>query len=339
MWLHNSWYVAGFSREVGASLIARTLIDQPVVMYRGADGKVVAMADKCPHRGVPLSMGRLIDDTIRCTYHGIRINSGGQCVRIPCQETIPDRMRVRTYPVEERYKLVWVWMGEAEQADPALIPDFHWMDDPEWTACDGYHHVHANYQLLNDNLLDLSHESYVHDKTIGNEAVAEAPVHTAEADGAVRVHRDILGCEPPPFYVKAAGFSMRINRWHTTIFYPPSFHLIENGSYPADGQRTEARERRVMHFITPETETSTHYFWGVARAYQQDDAALTEYIREQIHQTFDEDKEVLEAQQRSLGTQVDASFASALRTDAGPIRARRLVRQLIEAEGPLTRSA
>ena len=328
----NYWYVAAFAEDIGRQLTARTILNQPLVMFRTADGQVAILEDRCPHRAVPLSLGTLIGDTIRCTYHGLQIRADGSCARIPCQDLIPEKARAATFPVVERDKLIWVWMGDAAKADAATVPDFHWFDVPAWTACHGYHHVTANYQLLNDNLLDLSHESYVHEDTIGNDAVAEAPVTSVVKDGKVHVSREINNCEPPPFYMKTTGFTSNINRWHTTIFQPPSLHVIENGSYPHDGTRSQALERRILNMITPETDTSSHYFWGVARAFLHEDIALTDYIREQIYHTFDQDKVLLEAQQRNLGSATDAPFPVALRTDVGPIQARKLVRQIVEQE-------
>jgi vanillate O-demethylase monooxygenase subunit len=331
----NFWYVAAFAADVGRQLLARTILGRDLVMFRTEDGKAAILEDRCPHRAVPLSLGTLIGDTVRCTYHGMQIAADGSCSRIPCQDMIPSKARAATFPVVERDKLIWVWMGDAALADPATVPDFHWFDSPDWTACSGYHHVAANYQLLNDNLLDLSHESYVHEDTIGNDAVAEAPVTASVKDGKVYVSREINNCEPPPFYVKTTGFNTNINRWHTTIFQPPSFNVIENGSYPVSGDRSQALERRILNMITPETETSSHYFWGVARAFLHEDAALTAYIREQIYITFDQDKVLLEAQQHNLGAETNAPFPVALRTDAGPIQARKLVRQIVEQEQQL----
>ena len=112
-------------------------------------------------------------------YHGLTYGPDGKCVLIPGQDRIPVKAVVKTYPVVERYKLVWIWMGDPEKADPALVPDVHWMDSPGWVAAEGYHHVAANYKLLNDNLLDLSHETYVHGKTIGHDSVAESPFDSA----------------------------------------------------------------------------------------------------------------------------------------------------------------
>jgi phenylpropionate dioxygenase-like ring-hydroxylating dioxygenase large terminal subunit len=324
-WIRKAWYVSAFSKDLQHELLARTILGEAVVMFRDANGRPVAMTDKCPHRGVPLSLGKLVDGMVRCTYHGLRIDSDGLCKHIPCQTLIPAQARVATYPMADKHGFTWIWMGDAILADASLIPDVHWMDDADWTACGGYHHVEADYQLMNDNLLDLSHESFLHDKTIGNEAVAQAPVKTVAGMDEVRVHRDIFNCEPPPFYIKATGFTDRINRWHTTIFTPPSFNLIENGSYPATARKADALERRVIHLTTPETASSCHYFWGVARAYQRDDAALTEFIRQQSSNTFDEDKAMLEAQQRALGGKGGSVFPVALCTDVGPIQARKLV--------------
>lgn len=333
MWIKNAWYVAAFADELTRAVLARQIIERKLVMFRTEAGVPVALEDRCPHRGIPLSRGTLVGDTVRCTYHGIRIAADGNCAHIPCQTQIPAQAKVRTYPVAERFGMVWVWMGEGA-ADESRIPDFHWMNDPEWAACHGYHLVKANYQFMNDNLLDLSHEAYVHERTIGNEAVAEAPVTTTVVDSEVRVHRDILNCEPPPFYKRATGFGTNINRWHTTIFRPPGFHVIENGSYPVTGTKADALERRVMHLITPETATTSHYFWGVARQYQRDDHELTEYIRQQSSNTFDEDAEILEIQQQAMGGASASSFPVALKTDAGPIRARRMIQAIVDAERP-----
>ena len=333
-YLRNCWYVAAFGHEVSRRLLARTLLDEPVLLWRTEAGQAVALADRCPHRAVPLSRGKLVGDTVQCSYHGLRMGPDGRCREVPCQPRIPEALSCKSYPVLERHGLCWVWMGQPERADAAAVPDVHWLDHPDWTACTGYHHVRANYQLLNDNLLDLSHESFLHERTIGNDAVARAPVSAAVLDGVVRVHRDIHDCEPPPFYIKATGFASRIHRWHTTIYRPPGFNLIENGAFPVGQDKSQALQRRIIHLGTPETSTSSHYFWGIARQYQRDDNALTEYIREQSARTFDEDKDMLEAQQRALGTGDGSGFLTALVTDAGPLHARRLLQRLIEQDSP-----
>lgn len=338
MWLRNCWQAAAMSHEVGEAILARTFLGEPVILYRQRAGAVVALADRCAHRFLPLSKGRLVDDTVQCGYHGMRYDGTGRCVRVPGQEQIPSKAAVRVYPVVERYRMAWIWMGDPDRADPALVPDFHWLDAADWVACQGYHHVAADYRLLNDNLLDLSHESFVHTETIGNAAVADSPLTVTVEGSVVRAHREIYDCPPPPFYVEAAGFSTNIDRWHTTFYTPPGFHIIKNGSMPAGlgkaaaRARHLARERRVMNMITPETAATSHYFWAIARSYALDDAALTDYIRRETARTFDQDADILAAQQHSLGADPDTAFPVALRADLGAIQGRRVLAAAIERE-------
>jgi len=189
-------------------------------------------------------------------------------------------------------------------------------------------------QLVNDNLLDLSHESFVHEETIGNESVAESPASVTLHGDMVRVHRDMINIEAPPFYKRTTGFTGRINRWHTNHFTPPGFHAIENGSMPAgETDRSHALERKVLNLITPETMTSSHYFWGVVRQFRRNDPSLDETIREGIIRTFDQDKAILEAQQRAIGPDPDnVSFPVSIRVDAGPIQGRKLVQAMLARE-------
>jgi vanillate O-demethylase monooxygenase subunit len=340
MWMRNCWQVGAFSSEIGSRPLARTIIEEPVVLFRTAAGEAIALADRCPHRFAPLSLGRVVGDEIQCGYHGLCFDRDGLCVRVPGQDTAPAKAQVRKYPLVERHKLAWIWMGAAERADPALIPDFHWLDDPRYAVVFGYHHFDANYQLVNDNLLDLSHESFVHEETIGNESVAEAPVSVTLAGDVLRTHRDMLNIEPPPFYRRTTGFTGRINRWHTNYFTPPGFHIIENGSMPADAHdRSQALERKVVNLITPETRTASHYFWAIVRGFRLDDTALDQIIRDGIVRTFDQDKTILEAQQRALGPDPDgAVFPVSIRVDAGPTQGRRLLRNMIERDAQVSRN-
>jgi len=339
MFLKDNWQVAAFAKEVGRHLLARTLANENVVLYRLASGEPVALHDTCPHRSVPLSLGKLVDDIVQCGYHGLCFDKLGQCVKVPGQDRIPAAAKVQAYPVVERYDFIWIWLGDPALADERTVPDFHWMTDPDWTICTGYHHFQAHYQLLNDNLLDLTHETFVHSHTIGNAAVADSPLSVELKDGhIVRAHRDMRNCEPPPFYVKATGFSTRIDRWHTTIFTPPAFLVIENGAMPAGSDKEKARaagvakERRVLNLITPETESSSHYFWAIARSYDLNDAELTEYIRKEVSKTFDEDKLLLEAQQLRLSGKPLGAFPVSLRADVGAIQGRRVINSLLRGD-------
>jgi vanillate O-demethylase monooxygenase subunit len=331
MFIKDVWQVAAFAKEVGHEILARTLAGEPVILYRTTAGTPVVMLDTCPHRFLPLSLGKLSGDHVVCGYHGLCFDDRGDCIKIPGQDKIPSTAKATVFPVVERYDFIWVWLGDPAKADESLVPDFFWMTNPDWAISDGYHHINAHYQLINDNLLDLSHETFVHPHTIGNRAVADSPLTVSEGDGCVKAHRDMYDCEPPPFYVQASGFSERIDRWHTSIYTPPGFIVIENGSVPAGMPKDEARakgrarERRVLNLITPETETSSHYFWGIARSYDIGNPELTEYIRAEVIRTFDEDKLVLEAQQTRIGANKVTHFPVTLRADTGAVRGRRLL--------------
>ncbi len=345
MWMENCWQVAAFSDEVGRTILPRTFLNKQTILYRTAAGQVVAMLDRCPHRLMPLSKGTLVEDKVQCGYHGLCFDMHGDCVKVPGQVSIPSKATVQTFPIVEKFKLVWIWLGDPTLADPSLVPDAHWMDDPNWVPSKGYHLVNANYQLLNDNLLDLSHETYVHPHTIGNGAVAESPLSVSVVEGReVRAYREMLDCEAPPFYLAAAGSTARIDRWHTTIYMPPGYHVIESASRPAGMSKDQAYregkvpERRNLNFITPQTDTSSHYFWASNRNYALTDDELTEFIRDQIRLTFDQDKDILEAQQKALGTSFDNVFPVALKADAGAIQGRRLLQALIAKEASHARN-
>ena len=346
MFLKNVWQVAAFSAELKEGPLARTLLGEQVVLFRTEMGAPAALLDECPHRLAPLSFGKVVNGVLQCGYHGMRFDGAGACVGAPGQDSVPSRAKAHSFPVVERHALIWIWMGDPAKADEARVPNIFWMTDPAWTISDGYHHIAANYQLLNDNLLDLSHETFVHTHTIGNGAVADSPLCVSQdGENVIRAHRDMLNCEPPPFYVKAAGFSGRIDRWHTTIFTPPAFNIIENGSMPAGSDKEEARlrgltrERRVINLITPETESTSHYFWAIARCYALDDTELTEYIRVEVAKTFDEDKIILEAQQRRLKSAHLDSFPVTLRADAGAVQARRIMARLLAEQERAVASA
>lgn len=336
MFLRNCWQVAAFSGEIiSGEVLARTICNEPLVFYRTLGGQAVAMEDRCPHRCAPLSHGRLFGDTLQCGYHGACFDAQGKCVSIPGQERIPAKAQVRTYPLVERYKCAWIWLGDPAKADPDLIPDVHWMDDANWVASTGYHHVKANYRLLNDNLLDLSHETYVHGKTIGNAAVAESPVSVRVESDRVLVDKEMKACNPPPFYQYTARLlpHHRVDRWQKTTYIPPGYIVIDVGVKPLDEVPGAVTVNgQVIDLITPETETTSHYFWAFARDCRLEESAVTEYLREAVRRTFDEDKEMLEAQQARLGDAAKPAFPVAFACDVGPTQGRRLLARLIEAE-------
>jgi vanillate O-demethylase monooxygenase subunit len=337
IWLQNAWYVAGFDTELTAdNTVARRFLDIPVVMFRDGDGRIGALEDLCPHRLMPLSFGKRKGDTLQCGYHGLRFSVEGRCTTAPGQAQAPAAATVRTFPLAERHGLLWIWMGERTLADEALIPDMHWNHDPAWEASRGYHHVEADFRLSVDNLMDLGHESWVHQRTIGNgeeECIPDFPAQVSvEADGLVRCHREMPGIDAPPFFAMVLDHQGRINRWQTALSLAPSICMTDFGVYPVGRSPDSAYRSHVLHLLTPESPTATHYFWSVARNSRLGDAALTEMIRKAIAQTFDEDKVVLEIQQRQLAQHGGAVPRVALKVDEGPLRSRRQLAALIERE-------
>lgn len=327
--LSNCWQVAAFADEVVTQRpFARRLLDKPIVLMRTSLG-VVAMEDRCPHRSAPLSKGTQIGDTLQCGYHGLRFAHDGRCIAIPGQDTIPPQAKVQTFPVIEKYRMIWIWMGDAARADASLVPDVPWMQSNEWVAATGYHLIAADYRLLTDNLLDLSHETYLHTRTIGNDAVADTPVVTRTDESGVYVTKAIDECFPPPFYQYLGNLpaDARVRRWQRTKFEPPGYTVIDVGVEAIDPAAKSNRvEGRVINLITPATAITSHYFWAFARNFRLDEPEVTHFLRDNVSRTFDEDKEMLEAQQANLGSEaIDPRYKVVIKNDSAPLQARRML--------------
>jgi phenylpropionate dioxygenase-like ring-hydroxylating dioxygenase large terminal subunit len=336
LFLKNCWYVSAWSGELGAATVARRILDTPVLLYRTGAGVPVAFLDRCPHRLVPLSAGSRVGDSIRCGYHGMVFGPDGRCQHIPGQQQIPDTARVSRFPVCERHGLVWIWMGDGTLADPELIPMVPWAAADGWAAASGYTFVQADYRLLTDNLLDLSHENYIHHLTIGNEeeeTIASYPVKVRVEDGRVlHACRLMSNIAPPLMFAMMMQTSERINRWQDAIWTAPAINITDVGARPVSTGSEGAFVARILHLLTPESGTSTHYFWAHCRQFRQNDEALTESILAAHRRTFDEDKQMLELQQKSISECGQSVPAVALRVDEAPLRARRILNTLIKEE-------
>jgi phenylpropionate dioxygenase-like ring-hydroxylating dioxygenase large terminal subunit len=335
MWMKNCWYVAGFSAELDKGFVARRILDVPVIFWRTSDNAIAALRDRCPHRLAPLSTGKLVGDQIECGYHGLRFDASGKCTFAPGQDSVPRAAPAATFPAIEKHKLLWVWLGQRDLANESLIPDLHWMDAPGWKITTGYHHMKADYRLVNDNLLDLSHETYVHKHTVGNAAVADSPVVTeVVSERIVRAHREMPNIEPPPFFALAQGHSGRINRWQVAIYMAPGFNMTEVGFHAVGTDRqTASFLMRPLHLITPETEHSCHYFWAVPRNFRLEDDTLSAGLNKAASNTFDEDKALLELQQRCLIEDGSPRIPQvAVSVDVAPAQGRRILADAIARE-------
>ena len=343
MFLRNYWYVAAWGDEVKpGQILGRTLLNEPVALFRTPDGVAHAFEDRCCHRLAPLSLGRMINDKVQCGYHGLVYNSAGEVVGVPGQTVVPPGAHVRTYPIVERWKYLWIWMGEAALADPAKIPDhlYFYNDDPQWKRVGGYMMMKCNYLLLVDNLLDLTHETFLHGKTIGNEHVANTPLAKIERDEAgVTATRWMYDIDPPPLYAKAGGYVIgkdRVDRWQIIRFEPPSHVTLDVGVATAgtgapEGDRSQGITHTVIDGITPETERTTHYFWAFPRNYELDSAWHDEFFQTGVHNTFLEDCAMLAGQQRIIDANPGAATID-INADGGSIQFRRMIDRLLEEE-------
>jgi len=338
MFLRNCWYVAAWNHEVApGGLLARTLLDEPVVLFRDRAGRPVALEDRCVHRNLPLSCGKVIGDTVQCGYHGLVFDRSGTVVQVPGQTAVPPGAAIRSYPVVERHRWVWIWMGDPAKADPAAIPDYHWNDDPEWVSVGDRFYVKGGYNLIVDNLLDLSHVQYVHATTLGSDAVVEFPVQVARHDDRIRIDRWILDRPPPPMFAKAGGYNGNVDRWQLITYRPPSHVVIDVGCATAgtgapEGDRSHGIEMYSNHTITPETATTSHYFWHHARNFRRDDESLTEFLRKAAGGAFFEDVGIIEAQQASIDRDREKRPRIDINADAGVLAAQRLLARMVEGE-------
>jgi phenylpropionate dioxygenase-like ring-hydroxylating dioxygenase large terminal subunit len=219
----NAWYPAAWSHEVGRALFPRKICDENIVLYRRQDGVAVALEDACWHRLLPLSLGRLRGDDVMCGYHGLVFNSDGRCSFMPAQKTINPSACVRAYPVVERHRLLWIWPGDPALADPAKLPDFHWNDGAEWVGEGGvFVGLKCDWRLVVDNLMDLTHETYVHSDSIGHDAILDSPFEATHDDRTATLTRWMIGVEAPPFWAKQLGKPGPVDRWQIVRFEAPA---------------------------------------------------------------------------------------------------------------------
>lgn len=338
-WPKNSWYVAAYAHEVTDKPMGRKICGEAMVFFRSKDG-IAAVEDFCPHRGAPLSLGYVQDGELVCGYHGLVMGCKGHATSMPGQR-VAAFPSIRSYPAVERYGFIWVWPGDADKADPASLPHLHWAESPDWTYGGGMFHVKCDYRLMVDNLMDLTHETYVHSSSIGQKEIEESPVVTRMEGEQVVTRREMTGITAPPFWQMAmehAGLDRNasVDRWQVCRFSMPSHVMIEVGVALAgkggiDAPLADKVYSVVVDFMTPETETSHWYFWGMARTFKLDDPAMTDLIRQGQHTIFSEDLEMLEKQQQNLQAYPERQLLK-LNIDAGGVRARVLIDKAIAAE-------
>lgn len=332
-YLKNGWYCAALSEEIGTRPSARRLLDLPVLLVRDSQGAVRAMSDMCPHRFAPLHKGVPDGDSVTCPYHGLRFDFNGNCTHNPHGDGgIPASAKLRTYPVVERHSVIWFWPGDPALADPNVIPDLRLFP----TMVSGHLQMPLDYRLIIDNLLDLSHAPFLHGNTISPVGKREAKFDVT--DDAINCHYLMRDVATPAVqtavYDKPRGDFYSEIEWVAPTNLRQRVAMVEAGA-PAD----DGANMRAAHLITPETATSSHYFWLTSRNRRTDDLALNEVIRTLAEKAFTtEDEPMIEACQNYMdGHEFFSLKPVYLQTDYAGTRCRRILEKLIASEraGPV----
>ena len=327
----DAWYAAAAADEVGTSPLARVLLEEPVVLYRTAAGQPVALADRCVHRFARLSAGQVCGDAIACPYHGMRYGPDGACIAIPGQERIPAQARVRSFPVLERYGLLFVWMGDPALADPRRLVDIPQYGGSEWGLSRGYARFECGWRVILENLIDPAHTSFVHQRTIGNAAGDSVPLQARQlGEHTIECGRWIDNAPAVPIVQRFANPAGHVDRWQYYYVTPPCTSLVDFGALPTGRPHTPEEQARAPYrvlsyaFITPVGPASSHYFSFQLRNFAAADEAVTREFEQLYHETFEEDRLLLEGVQQAEERQ-PAAQPLLIASDSGVARLRRLL--------------
>jgi phenylpropionate dioxygenase-like ring-hydroxylating dioxygenase large terminal subunit len=326
-YVRNVWYMAAWEEEVaGDAFLGRTLLDQEWLIFRKGDGSYAMLSGLCPHRFAPLHKGKRTGDTVACPYHGLEFDADGRCMRNPFGDALPPQAKLQTLPVTARCGALWFWPGDASKADPALIPDFSAID-ASGPVVRGKTLFDANYELITDNLLDLSHVEFIHTETFHPDGKFFTGAYKASEGegGAIWSKSWMPGTTAAPWMGLPDG--TKLDEWLEMRWHAPASMLLEVGNTFHDEPRHAAASPPMInpHILTPETQTSTHYFY--TRSPGEESAALA-------HRVFElEDRPMLEDIQRSMrGRDLMEMNPVILSVDAAAIRARRKMMQMRNAE-------
>ena len=322
-YLENAWYVVAQRAQINEQLQSIKVLGQNLLFYRDSKDRIVALEDACPHRKMPLSMGERVGDAVQCGYHGLTFDICGQCINAPTQHKIPSNAFVRSYPTVEKYKLLWIWMGQPELADEASLLQLADYDDQTWGLTDGgMLECQCHYLYLLDNLLDPSHVAWVHKTSFASDGTEDVPLTIEDTETGVLVSRWINNIDPPPYYAEMLPFQGKVDRLQYYEAVMPSIAINmstyaragfggDNNHLPEDCYRM-----RSYHFITPIDAHSTRYHWFQHYNTNTADEAVRKKLNDGARGAFEEDRIVLEAVNRgmdekkrtSLDLQLDIGF-------------------------------
>jgi phenylpropionate dioxygenase-like ring-hydroxylating dioxygenase large terminal subunit len=342
--LRNTWYPAlwGDALKPGQTF-ARRILDEPLVFFRAFDGSVAALVDACPHRFAPLHMGRVLPEgSLQCAYHGLEFDRNGTCVRNPQGNgRIPHGARVKSYAVVERHHMLWIWTGSATP-DAALIPDFSALDQGDPALATRLDHivVDANYLLIVDNLLDLTHLNYLHQGYLSADDAESTEIQSERTGSAIHVHTITRRAEISALLKllwKPEGG--RADIYQDTRWNAPASVLITGGATEPGAMLEAGTGTYGIHLLTPETATTTHYSFAAVRWNprtwgSQADERIRAQLAELRHKVFEEqDGALLRGQQANLADRsLKTDRPVYLPSDAGPMLMRRTLEQMVLAE-------
>lgn len=332
---YQQWWIAAYGSEVKRELLGRKILGQSVILYRTENGEPVALSGICPHRSFPLELSKLVGDNVQCGYHGFTFDKKGACVLVPSQSGAPTNSSLREFPVVERGGLVWIWTGRREAADPTLIPDLEQMGlgTPGWaTEEHPLVTIQGRYMLLIDNLLDLSHASFIHVDTIpGGDKVASIPVKLVETHNSLNVSR--LGQNLPvnPLHkMQFPDFEGSVDQQFDAECFGPAL-IRTGGTIFVAGEGKELGTQNFVHGITPADPHNVHYFVITSRNFGLDNPALGHINRDMGTRIQPQDIQAIEAVERVLQSNLQVREVSA-RVDTGALKARHRIEQQIQAE-------
>ena len=335
-YLRNCWYAASWDHELGVEPVAITVLDEPVVLFRSGDGEVRALQDTCPHRFAPLSRGRIKGSVIACGYHGLEFDGMGRCVRNPHGKgVIPNALSVRAFPVAMHCGMIWIWMGEADRADRSRLPSFPDREGDHFAWVHGQLDVSANYELVIDNLLDLTHVEFLH-PFLASPGNSERTRFRAEQRGdEVSAYYDVEG-EPISglFRLLWDGKEDTANLIAYMHWQAPSNLLLETAmSVQKEVGETDPRVQ-IIHLLTPASEDKTRYFWAAGRNLARDDDQISQMLHFGTQSAFEnEDEPMIQAvRSRMKSNDLMAHNPALIATDEAGVRARRILARQISQE-------
>jgi vanillate O-demethylase monooxygenase subunit len=337
MFLRNYWYVAAWSSELSSEPLARMILNEPIALFRGPKGQAVALQDRCAHRRMPLSKGKIVGETLICCYHGLTYDFSGNCIRVPGESQRPTNIRVRSFPAVERYGAVWLWMGDPAQADATKIFRCDRVD----TNGGGqpfYFHVKANYLYINDNLSDLLHQAYLHNPSFGGNtrALGETIPSMRQHGDRIEVNWDWINVPPPGTLAEVGGIKGLADGWNHSAYEPPCFYVnyfgfAATGSGGSKSTLPDGAGRiiyTIYQLITPETPRSTHFFKIVACDWPTELLPKLSVIMNKVNL---EDIWAIEEQQKMEDINPAAPM-QAIPTDGPVVRMRSIVQRLYNEE-------